>query len=82
VATVIEGDFEWDDEKARENYEKHGVSFPEAAVWSSSAPLCAIASSTSFTSSGVVVIASSARVPPLGQNETSMNQENTHDPLS
>lgn len=33
VATVIEGDFEWDDEKALSNLEKHGVSFPEAAVF-------------------------------------------------
>ena len=32
VATVIEGDFEWDEEKARSNLEKHGVSFPEAAT--------------------------------------------------
>jgi hypothetical protein len=32
VATVVEGDFEWDDEKARSNLEKHGVSFAEAAV--------------------------------------------------
>jgi len=32
VATVIEGDFEWDDEKALSNLGKHGVSFPEAAT--------------------------------------------------
>jgi uncharacterized protein len=32
VATVIEGDFEWDDAKARSNLEKHGVSFAEAAT--------------------------------------------------
>ena len=32
MATVIEGDFEWDDEKARSNIEKHGVSFAEAAT--------------------------------------------------
>jgi uncharacterized DUF497 family protein len=32
VATVIDGDFEWDDAKARSNLEKHGVSFPEAAT--------------------------------------------------
>jgi len=32
VATVTEGDFEWDDEKARSNLEKHGVSFAEAAT--------------------------------------------------
>jgi hypothetical protein len=57
VATVIEGDFEWDDEKARSNFENHGVSFPEAATvfadpaavytapgltgWSSLGPPCA-----------------------------------------
>jgi uncharacterized DUF497 family protein len=32
VATVIEGDFEWDDEKALSNLDKHGVSFPEATT--------------------------------------------------
>jgi Ribonuclease toxin, BrnT, of type II toxin-antitoxin system len=32
VAIVIEGDFQWDDEKARANFEKHGVSFAEAAT--------------------------------------------------
>jgi uncharacterized protein len=32
VARVIEGDFEWDDEKALSNLDKHGVSFPEAAT--------------------------------------------------
>jgi uncharacterized protein len=32
MATVVEGDFEWDDEKAAANVEKHGVSFPEAAT--------------------------------------------------
>jgi uncharacterized DUF497 family protein len=32
VATVVEGDFEWDEQKARSNLEKHGVSFPEAAT--------------------------------------------------
>jgi uncharacterized DUF497 family protein len=32
VATVIEGDFEWDDEKALSNLDKHGVSFAEAAT--------------------------------------------------
>jgi hypothetical protein len=32
VATVIEGDFEWDEDKALSNLEKHGVSFPEAAT--------------------------------------------------
>jgi uncharacterized DUF497 family protein len=32
VATVIEGDFEWESEKAQSNLDKHGVSFPEAAT--------------------------------------------------
>jgi hypothetical protein len=32
VATVVEGDFEWDPDKAQSNLEKHGVSFPEAAT--------------------------------------------------
>jgi uncharacterized DUF497 family protein len=32
LPTFVEGDFEWDDQKARSNLEKHGVSFPEAAT--------------------------------------------------
>jgi hypothetical protein len=32
VASVVEGDFEWDSDKAQANLEKHGVSFPEAAT--------------------------------------------------
>jgi uncharacterized DUF497 family protein len=32
MATVVEGDFEWDDAKAQSNLAKHGVSFPEAAT--------------------------------------------------
>lgn len=32
VATVVEGDFEWDEAKAEANLGKHGVSFPEAAT--------------------------------------------------
>jgi uncharacterized DUF497 family protein len=32
VATVIEGDFEWDDQKALSNLGTHGVSFAEAAT--------------------------------------------------
>lgn len=32
VPTVVEGDFEWDSEKAASNLVKHGVSFPEAAT--------------------------------------------------
>ena len=32
VATVVEGDFEWDDAKSQSNLEKHGVSFAEAAT--------------------------------------------------
>ena len=32
MATVVEGDFEWDEEKAVSNLAKHGVSFPEAAT--------------------------------------------------
>jgi hypothetical protein len=32
MATVVEGDFEWDSEKAASNLLKHGVSFPEAAT--------------------------------------------------
>ena len=31
MATVAFGDFEWDDDKARTNQTKHGVSFEEAA---------------------------------------------------
>ena len=32
MATVVEGDFEWDEAKAEQNLDKHGVSFPEAAT--------------------------------------------------
>jgi uncharacterized DUF497 family protein len=32
VATIVDGDFEWDDDKAASNLAKHGVSFPEAAT--------------------------------------------------
>lgn len=32
MATVIEGDFEWDSVKAASNLLKHGISFPEAAT--------------------------------------------------
>lgn len=32
MATVVEGDFEWDQDKATSNLVKHGVSFEEAAT--------------------------------------------------
>lgn len=32
MATVVEGDFEWDEDKAASNAAKHGVSFEEAAT--------------------------------------------------
>lgn len=32
MATVVKGDFEWDDQKAAANLSKHGVSFDEAAL--------------------------------------------------
>ena len=32
MATVVDGDFEWDSSKATQNLAKHGVSFPEAAT--------------------------------------------------
>jgi uncharacterized DUF497 family protein len=32
MATIIEGDFEWDSAKAARNVAKHGVSFQEAAT--------------------------------------------------
>jgi hypothetical protein len=32
VATIVDGDFEWDDDKAASNITTHGVSFPEAAT--------------------------------------------------
>jgi len=31
MVTTVFGDFEWDEEKARSNLQKHGVSFEEAA---------------------------------------------------
>jgi uncharacterized protein len=32
MPTVVEGDFEWDSDKAASNLRKHGISFPEAAT--------------------------------------------------
>jgi uncharacterized DUF497 family protein len=32
VATIVDGDFEWDDAKAQANLVKHGVRFEEAAT--------------------------------------------------
>jgi len=32
MATIVDGDFEWDAAKAASNIAKHGVSFPEAAT--------------------------------------------------
>jgi len=32
MATIVEGDFEWDSAQAASNLVKHGVSFPEAAT--------------------------------------------------
>ncbi len=32
MATIVAGDFEWDEAKANSNAEKHGVSFEEAAT--------------------------------------------------
>lgn len=32
MATVVSGDFEWDDAKASANLRKHGVTFDEAAT--------------------------------------------------
>ena len=32
MPTVVRGDFEWDDSKARTNRAKHGVAFEEAAL--------------------------------------------------
>ena len=30
--TVVEGDYEWDEQKAAQNLAKHGVTFPEAIL--------------------------------------------------
>lgn len=32
MATVVEGDFEWESTKSESNLAKHGISFPEAAT--------------------------------------------------
>ncbi len=32
MPTIVEGDFEWDEDKAASNLKKHGVSFFEAAT--------------------------------------------------
>jgi uncharacterized DUF497 family protein len=39
VATVVSGDFEWDDVKATANVTKHGITFDEAALALASDPL-------------------------------------------
>jgi len=44
MATVVDGDFEWDESKAASNLANHGVSFPEAATVFADLPL-----STSMT---------------------------------
>ena len=31
MATIVQGDFEWDETKASENVRKHGITFEEAA---------------------------------------------------
>jgi len=46
VATVVLGDFEWDDRKAAANLRKHGVSFEEA--------LTALADPTALTAPDLV----------------------------
>jgi uncharacterized protein len=38
VATVVSGDFEWDDAKAAANVAKHGITFDEAALALASDP--------------------------------------------
>ena len=38
MPTVVSGDFEWDEDKAIQNLQKHGVSFDEAAVALASDP--------------------------------------------
>ena len=32
MATIIDGDFEWDEDKAASNFSKHRISFAEAAT--------------------------------------------------
>jgi uncharacterized DUF497 family protein len=71
VATIVDGDFEWDDDKAASNLAKHGVSFPEAAT----------ASSTSCTLSKGDAIASSALDPQLAWRGMSTSPEVRHDAL-
>ena len=39
MATVVYGDYEWDDEKAAANARKHGVTFEEASMALSSDPI-------------------------------------------
>ncbi len=57
MATIIDGDFEWDSGKATQNLAKHGVSFPEAATVFAD-PLAVYLDDGSGTERGVVIGAS------------------------
>ena len=54
MATVVEGDFEWDSAKAASNITKHGVSFFEAATVFADGPWPSAVDDGSGT--GVVVV--------------------------
>ncbi len=60
MATVVDGDFEWDSEKAEANLAKHGVSFPEAATVFAD-PLAIFIIDNESTEDRMVVIGTSLR---------------------
>jgi uncharacterized DUF497 family protein len=93
VATVIEGDFEWDDEKALSNLDKHGVSFAEAATVFAD-PAAVYLDDGSGTDRMVVVgtslrdrvlyvvhVERRRRDPQVVPREMFMNPETTHDSI-
>ena len=86
VATVIEGYFECDDEKALPSSPILPpftlTTVPGPTRWSPLKPHCAIAFSTSCMSSEAGAIASSVHNQQLEPNETSPSPESSHDPVS
>ena len=60
MATVVDGDFAWDSDKAEANLVKHGVSFPEAATVYAD-PLAVYIIDNESTEDRMVVIGTSLR---------------------
>ena len=95
MPTVVEGDFEWDSDKAASNLRKHGVSFPEAATvfadplavylddgsvgWWSSGHRCASGYWSSSTLNEAVETGSSALERRRRSSDKSTKQEVIHE---